>query len=162
MAVTTENSVEYGNHVASPPVMNKTADWHGRLRLMFFEFTQGAAAGDAGSIARLVKLPAGKVRVILPVSRIGFSALGAARTMDVGWEAYNDDDGNNAIAADPNGLDDGVDVSAAGAVNPTGIVGGAETYLFESTAGVVLSAQINDGTIPAGATIKGYFVYVVD
>jgi hypothetical protein len=28
MAVTTENSVEYANTIASPPVMNKTADWH--------------------------------------------------------------------------------------------------------------------------------------
>ena len=162
MAVTTENSTEYANVVASPPVMNKTADWHGRMRLMFFEFTQGAAAGDAGSIARMVKLPAGKVRVILPLSRIAFSAMGAARTMDLGWEAYNDDDGNDAVAADPNGLDDGVDVSGAGSVNPGGTVGGAETYLFESAEGVVLTAQINDGTIPAAATLKGYIVYVVD
>ncbi len=162
MAVTTENSTEYANSVASPPVMNKTADWHGRMRLMFFEFTQGAAAGDATSIARLVKLPAGKVRVILPLSRIAFSALGAARTMDLGWEAYNDDDGYNAVLADPNGLDDGVDVSAAGSVNPAGTVGGDETYLFESAEGVVLTAQINDGTLPVAATLQGYIVYVVD
>jgi len=129
--------------------------------MAFFEFTQGSSAGDAGSLAYLVKLPAGKVRVLLPLSRIANSALGASRTMDLGWAAYTNDDGT-AVAADPNGLDDGIDVSSAAATNPSGTIGGAETKLFESQAGVVLTAQINDGTIPAAATLKGYFLYVQD
>ncbi len=161
MAVTTQNSDQYANHVATPPVMNAPHVWGGKMRQAFFEFTQ-SGAGDAGSIARLVKLPAGKVRVILPLSRIAFSALGTSRTLDLGWEAYEDDDGFDAVAADPNGLDDGVDVSSAGSVNPAGTVGGAETYLFESAEGVVITAQINDGTIPDAATLKGYLVYVVE
>ena len=161
MAVTTEDSVEVARAEATPRKVNQTHKWHGRLRYAHFEFTQGAAAGDAGSIARLVKLPQGKVRVILPLSRVAFSAMGAARTMDLGWEAYTDDDAA-AVAADPNGLDDGVDVSGAGSVNPGGTIGTHETKLFESHSEVVLTAQINDGTIPAAATIMGYFAYVVD
>ena len=162
MAVTTENSTEYALTVAVPAKVPFVHQLHGRLRIAFFDFTQGAAAGDATSVARLVKLPAGKVRLLLPLSRIAYSAIGTARTMDLGWEAYNDDDGNDAVAADPNGLDDGVDVAAAGSVNPGGTIGTHETKLFESAAGVVITAQINDGTIPAAATLKGYFVYVVD
>lgn len=161
MAVTQEKSTQVTNSEASPSAFNPTTDWHGRLRFARFNFTQGSSAGDAGSLAELVKLPHGKVRVVLPLSRVAFSALGASRTMDLGWLAYTNDSGT-AVAADPNGLDDGVDVSSAGSVNPGGTVGGDETYLFESETGVTVTAQINDGTIPAAATLDGYIAYVVD
>ena len=161
MAVTQEQSTQVANTAATPPTRNPTHDWRGRLRIARFAFTQSAAVGDAGSLAELVKLPAGKVRVILPLSRIAFSAMGAARTMDIGWLAYTDDDGV-AVVADPNGLDDGVDVATANSVVPDGTVGGDETKLFESQGGVTVTAQINDGTIPAAATLKGYVVYVHD
>tara|TARA_R100000501_G_C2521929_1_gene48776 strand:- start:230 stop:475 length:246 start_codon:yes stop_codon:yes gene_type:complete len=81
--------------------------------------------------------------------------------MDLGWQAFTDDDGDS-VAADPNGLDDGVDVSSAGSVIPGGTVGTHETYLFESQSGVIIDAQINDGTLPVAATLMGHFVYVVD
>ena len=161
MAVTQEQSDQITNQVAVPPVMANANEIHGKFRILYFNFTQGAAAGDAGSLAELVKIPAGSVRVILPLSRIAFSAMGASRTMDLGWLAYTDLN-NDAVAADPNGLDDGVDVSSAGSVNPSGTVGGAETYLFESNGGLTLTAQINDGTIPAAATLDGYIVYIQD
>ena len=90
MAVTTENSTQLDNHDASPVVKNTVGDESGKFRMARFNFTQGAAAGDAGSLAYLVKIPAGRVRVILHQSRIAFSAMGAARTMDVGWLAYVD------------------------------------------------------------------------
>lgn len=162
MAVTTENSNQYANTVAEPRVKNPTHEAHGRVRLARFNFTQGAAAGDAGSLARLVRLPKGRVRVLLPLSRIAHSALGASRTLDLGWEAYHADDGSGLVAADPNGLDDGVDVSSAGALVPGGTLGGDETRLFGSLDGVVVTAQVNDGTIPAGATLDGHLAYVMD
>ena len=49
MAVTNENSVQYNNAVLDPKVQNETNDWHGRLRIARFTFTQGANAGDAGA-----------------------------------------------------------------------------------------------------------------
>ena len=160
MAVTTENSTQMANVEAKPRAFNVPTDWESPIRFMRFNFVQGAAAGDAGSFARLFKLPAGKARVINSLSRVAFSAMGAARTLDLGWEAYTDDQ-NNAVAADPNGLDDGVDVSSAGSVTPGGTIGGDETKLFESHSGVVVTAQINDGTIPAGATLDGHVAYVI-
>lgn len=162
MAITTENSTQYANTVAEPRVMNPTHEAHGRMRIARFSFTQGAAAGDAGSTARLVRLPKGKVRVFLILSRVAHSALGAGRTLDLGWEAYHADDGSGQVAADPNGLDDGVDVAGAGAFTPAGTIGADETRLFASLDGVVITAQVNDGTIPAGATLDGYLVYVMD
>ena len=156
MAVTQQKSTQVSNAAASPAVMNPTHDWHGRLRIARFDFTQ-SGQGDAGSLAELVQLPAGRVRVILPLSRVAFAAMGAARTLDLGWLAYTDDDGN-AVTADPNGLDDGVDVATAGSINPDGTVGGDESYLFSSQAGVTIPAQINDGTFDDLKTLKGYLV----
>ena len=95
----------------------RMSEWACRLRIAFFEFTQGSSAGDATSTATLVKLPAGKVRLILPLSYIGASALGSSRTMDLGWQAYVNDAGTT-VAADPNGLDDGIDVSSATTSTP--------------------------------------------
>lgn len=159
MAVTTENSDIYANQIATgAQTFLRPDQLDGRLRACYFEFTQGGSAGDAGSIANLVKLPAGNTRLFLPLSRIYFSAMGASRTMDLGWLAYTDPDGG-AVVADPNGLDDGVDVSSAGSVNPGGTVGKAETFRFNSRGGVVITAQINDGTIPAAAEIDGYLIY---
>ncbi len=160
MAITQQQSTQVAKESATPATKNATYDWHGRLRMARFDFTQ-SGVGDAASLAELVTLPQGQARVILPLSRIAFSALGSSRTMDLGWLAYTDKDGA-AVSADPNGLDDGVDVSSAGSVTPGGTVGGDETYLFESQGGVTLTAQFNDGTIPDAATLKGYIVYVVD
>lgn len=156
MAVTTETSRQLGNAEARPMTRTHASEWDGSYKKFFFDFTQGATAGDAGSVARVVKLPPGRVRVFLADSRIAFSAMGASRTMDLGWEAHAAVDGTTT-AADRNGFKDGVDVSSAGAVVPTGTVGSHETVLFESRAGVVLTLQINDGSIPAAATLSGYF-----
>jgi hypothetical protein len=161
MAVTNQDSAQLANIAAEPRVMNPTTDTHGRVRFARFSFVQ-SGAGDAVSFARLVGLPKGRVRVILPLSRVAFSAMGASRTMDVGWEGYVADDGSGAVAADPYGLDDGVDVASAGAVIPGGTVGSDETLLFASLTGAVLTAQVNDGTIPDGATLSGHFAYVMD
>lgn len=161
MAVTTQNSTQYANTLADPRIRNATHEAHGRLRVARFNFIQ-AGAGDAGSTVRLLALPKGRVRVIGPLSRIAHSAMGAGRTLDLGWEAYRADDGSGEVAADPNGLDDGIDVSSAGAVVPGGALGGDETMLFASLAGVVLTAQVNDATIPDGATLDGTVVYVMD
>lgn len=161
MAVTAEKSDQITNIEAKPVVFLKPDDWMGRLKIFRFNFTQGAAAGDAGSTAELVKLPPGRWRILLPLCRIAHSAFGAARTLDLGWQAYTDNNGD-AVAADPNGLDDGNDVSAAGSFVPTGTVGGDETYLFENSDEVTIEAQCNDGTLPAGATLDGYIIAVAD
>ncbi len=160
MAITTEYSTEFASAVNNNTAV-KVDQWHGRLRVMTFEFTQGSVAGDAGSLAVLGRLPAGNVRVILPLSFIGTSAMGVARTMDIGWLAYTQRDGS-AVTADPNGLDDGIDVSSAATTTPGGTLGGGENKEFDNEGGVDITAQINDDTIPAAATIQGFLVYVVD
>ena len=81
--------------------------------------------------------------------------------LDVGWQAYTDLDGN-AVVADPNGLADNIDVAAAGAKTVTGTIGEDETKQFLSRDEIVIEATVAGGTIPAGATLNGYLVYVKD
>ena len=159
MAITNEASTQLARVLATPPKVNPVNEWLGKLRIHRFTFTQGAAAGDADSTARLVRLDAGSIRLILPLCRIAHSAFGASRTLDLGWEAYTNVDGS-AVVADPDGLDVNQDVSGAGSYNPVGTVGEDETFLFRTRGGVVIAARCQGGTIPAGATLSGYLVSV--
>lgn len=156
----TTNSTQVANGVAVPPVLNDANLWNGKLRFFEFDYTQSGIATIADTMAAII-LPAGKTRLILPLSRIAFSAGGVGSTMDIGWEAYTNADGT-AVAADPNGLDDGIDTSSAGSVNPAGTIGGTETKLFDSQEGVTITLQINDTAFPDAGTLKGYFVAVVE
>lgn len=162
MAVVNEKSTQVTNIDATPITKIAVNQWMGRLRMFFFDYTR-AAQGDAGSVASLIDLPGGEVRLVLPLSFIQFSAMGAARTMDLGWQAYTDNNGDT-VAADPNGLDDGIDVSSAGTVVPGGTLAATagETHLFSNRGGVRIDAQINDDTFDAAETLSGFFVAVVD
>lgn len=156
MAETTQYSTQYNAvYQTDPPDLLRPTEWGANIKLYFFDFTQ-LGAGDAGSLAYLVVLPPGYSRIILPASRLYFSAYGAARTLDLGWLAYTKID-RTAVAADPNGLDDGVDVSSAGSVNPAGTVGTHETKEFDAASEVTITAQVNDGSWPDAATLSGYF-----
>ncbi|MEW5705083.1 MAG: hypothetical protein AB1781_10950, partial [Pseudomonadota bacterium] len=86
-------------------------------------------------------------------------------TLDLGWDAYTAMDGTT-IAADPNGLIDGLSVDTVGfqtlegAIAANLLTGG--TYVFESKSGVVIRATSQDTAIADGDNLVGYLVYVVD
>jgi len=156
----TANSTQVANGVAHPPVMTPVHQWNGKLRFYEFDYTQDGIATIADTMAAII-LPAGKVRLVLAMSRIVVSAGGASSTMDIGWEAYTNADGT-AVAADPNGLDDNIDTSSATITVPAGTIGGAETKLFDSQEGVTITLQVNDTAFPDTGTMVGYFVAVVE
>lgn len=161
MVVTNQESTQYAAiYSTTPPALEAADQYYGKLRVLAFDHTQ-SGAGDAGSTVKLVKIFPGQGSILLALSGIGVSALGAARTADLGWAAYVDQDGA-AVAADPNGLDDGTDVSAAVFYNPVGTLLLAETKRLQSRDGVDIEIQINDGTIPDAATINGYLVVAVE
>ena len=74
MAVTQQESDQIVNMDASPPSLPGSHTIHGKVRIAYFDFTQ-SGAGDAGSLAELVRLPPGTVRVLNPLSFIGFQSL---------------------------------------------------------------------------------------
>ena len=160
MAVTTQKSTEYTNATSTPVVQNAVHDYHGRVRIAYFTHDQDGA-GDAGSSVALCALPAGKVRVLLSSSNAYCNWTTGGATLDLGWDAYTNTDGTS-VAADVDGLVDGLNVEAAGYQNfgaNTTATGG--TYLFESQGGVVIRAT-SPGAIAAGDDLVGYIMYVVD
>jgi len=164
MGVTTEKSTQETNRTATPPVKNPSYNEHGRVRTAYFAFNQGAAAGDATSTQDLVTLPPGIVRLIKTDSKFVCSAFGSSRTLDIGYAAHTNADGT-AVPLSANAILDDADVSAAAKLEcgaGTGALGTDPTILFDSREGVKLYATVAGGTIPAGATIKGYFKYVTD
>lgn len=159
MAVTNESSTEYlkttdprTNGSLTPEQAPKDIDF------VPFTFTQGAAAGDIGSTMKLAFLEGGRFVILPKLSFIDWSAFGAARLLDVGLAAYQDET-DTTVAAQPNLFDDDVDVSAAGRAalgsDVLALTGGR--YLVKTRGGASIIATVAGGTIPAGATLTGYF-----
>jgi len=128
-----------------------------KIRLAHFTFVNGATVGDDGSSVNLVKLPAGKVRVLPILSYIAVSALGASRVMDLGVRAYVASDGITAVAAILNDFVNDRDVSSATAAN----FGTSLKKDYFSATGITICALITGGTLDAAETMEGYVAYEI-
>lgn len=162
-AVTTQNSTQYGNNVATPPVPNASYDEYGKQRTLYFSHTQ-SGAGDANSLVNMVRVPPGKYRLIKTESKFNCSAFGAGRTLDIGFLAYTKRDGT-AVAASVDTILDGADVSAAANLScglGTNALTADPTILLDSKDGITIQAKVLGDTIPDGATLKGYFTLVAE
>ena len=161
MAVTTQKGNEVTNLDAVPSVVAETTKLHGRLRFAYFSHTQ-SGAGDATSSVEIARLPAGSVRVLGAMCKIKHNWTTSSATMDIGWDAYTDLDGDS-VAADPNGMDDGLNVDSAGTVSTICTVLTTDnTKLFESKGKVSIRLTSQDVALAASSTVYGYLVYVVD
>lgn len=157
--MTTQNSTQYANQIAIPPVIMEANQFYGKLRVMKFNFTQ-SGAGSAASIARLIRLPAGKVMLLALNSRVKTSAMGTGRTMHLGYAQYRLQDGTIQTASNA-AINSAVDVAAAATTTPGAALADG-TITFISRGGVILIATINVGTIPDTATIQGTWVFAVE
>lgn len=161
MAVTTQYSTEYNQAYVAASGLLETNTQRGRVRVAYFTAAQDGA-GEAGSSVAIVKLPAGKVRLLASQSKAYVNWTTGSATLDLGWDAYTDASGT-AVTADANGIDDGLDVDAAGYQtfgNALTATGG--TKLFESKDGVVIRATSADVAIADGDDLVGFLLYVVD
>ena len=163
MAVTTQKSTEYTNATATPVTLNEANVYHGRVRIAYFTHDQDGV-GDAGSSVALCSLPAGKVKVLLKSSNAYVNWTTSSATLDLGWDAYTDINGD-AVAADTDGLVDGLDVDTVGYQTLEGALAGIKatggTYTFESQSGVVIRATSPTAMVD-GDDLVGYLLYVVD
>ncbi|HCX20975.1 MAG TPA: hypothetical protein DHN29_03610 [Cytophagales bacterium] len=168
MAQTIQNGTQHANTVAVPPTMNDPSDHHGRMRIMYFSHDQDGA-GDATSYVRLGKLPAGKVRLFMGMSRAYVNWTTSSATIDIGWEAYQDLTGTT-VAADADGLITGISVDTVGYFSLEGASGSTGAPLkatggtksFESNSGVIIIASTTDVAIVDGDDLAGYLVYTID
>ena len=160
MAITTQKSTEYTNATATPVTLNEANVYHGRVRIAHFTHDQDGA-GDATSSVALCSLPAGKVKVLLSSSNAYVNWTTVSATLDLGWDAYTNISGT-AVAADPDGLLDGLDVDAVGYQNfGADQVATGGTYTFETQGGVVIRATSPTAMVD-GDDLVGYLLYVVD
>lgn len=160
--MTTLYTSEMTNLLSTPPVALSPLDQHGRLRIATATYVC-AANGSDGDLVQLCKLPAGRVRLFGRLSSLYHNLTTGSATLDLGWAAYTNLDGV-AVAADGDGLDDGIDTEAAGTINvgtvaAVAAVGSIKT--FESQTGVVLTATLVKAPV-ATDVLKGFFVYVLD
>lgn len=161
MALTAEKSVQLANGDLLPDVKNQTTASRGKKRVEYFSFTQSAAVGDANSTVDLVELPAGRKRILLTECYVAVSALGASRTLDLGYTAYRDFSGAT-VAGVENALLNARDVSSATGAALTVAAAADPTLLIESANALLIQAKVEAGTLPAGATMRGYITYVTD
>lgn len=137
----------------------RPAEDTGKLRVIYAEVNQGAAAGDATSTWEIAKLPPGKVIVWPHLCKYRVDALGAARVMDIGHRAYisRGDAGQTTEAEDEDAFALNIDVS--GATNAAFPATGGVAYEMWSAQGITLYASVAGGTIPANATGEFVIVY---
>lgn len=164
MAVTNESSPEYKD--VTDPRTNGGVDakYFRDLQYVPFNFTQGAAAGDATSTMTLLALQKGRYVLFPKLSIIRWSAFGASRVLDIGITAHTDEAGA-AVAVSAARFDDDIDVSSAGSAAMGSDLAAADfsgVYLniggVSNTDGAAIVATVAGGTIPAAATLTGYLV----
>ena len=163
MAVTSQLSAEYTIQTTTPIVNSNTVDKHGKLRTLFFTHDQDGV-GDAGSLVTLGKLPAGKVKILGGLSRFYCNWVTGSQTMDIGWAAYTDEDGDD-VALDVDGLVDGLDVDSVGYFSMESNIAAGKlkggNYTFNSNDGVVITAKAI-GALADGDDLAGVITYVID
>jgi hypothetical protein len=161
MAVTTQKSTEV-TAIDAGTILD-TTDLAGRVRCANFSHTQ-SGAGDATSSVAIVDLPAGRVRLLASQSKAYFNWTTASATVDFGWDAYTNPAGT-AVAADPNGIDDGIDVDTAGFQtfgNVAAVAAAGGNVEFNSKSGVRLRLTSQDVALADADTVAGFLLYVVD
>ena len=152
--VTAAKSTQMTNLTLQSPTLLNPYESRGKLRYFFFDFTAASALSD-GDIIELVKVPAGR---LLPESKLYHSAMGASRTMDVGYQEHKPNNGTNAtVDPDIDAFKDGVDVSSAGNFELD-----VNTQGYDLTGQAVLLAKIIGGTFPAAGTLHGHLKMVVE
>lgn len=163
VALAVTESTQIANVNAVPPVALAPSEHHGRIRIAFFDWLNGLVAGDAGGVISVVKLPAGKVRLLGRLSSIYHDMTTGSNTIDIGWAAYTDIDGE-VVAADPDGLDDGISVETAGTIlvgTVAAMITTCGQKLFESQEGVMITVT-SVGIVAASDVMQGHFAYVLD
>lgn len=171
MGVTNEYSTEYKKY--TDPATNGYFAANGLLVPLIiqpFNFTQGAAAGDATSTMTLFKIPPGRFRFLPQLSWIQWALFGSSRTLDIGHGAYVGEDGvtvNASLAR----FDDDIDVSSAGkafmgsdlaiadAAGVEFISRRASLGATDALTGVNIVATVAGGTIPIGTVLRGALAF---
>lgn len=146
----TFDTVEYAKQVSVPPTQLDTTEQHGRIRIAHFDTgTIDAAQND---LLNLIKMPAGKVRILRVCG--ANPAYGASATLDIGHTGYTNLS-NVAVAASEAAFVAALAVASAADVDKIVDV------TIESRGGFTVQGKL-EGANPASGQLKGWLEYVVD
>lgn len=135
---------------------------HGKLRYQYFDTGTLTAAYAANDQVDLCELPSGFKRIVPCLSRITSSALGAARTINLGHRAYMkrpSDNTDTTEAENGTAFIAGMDVSAAVNAAAWSTVLKYDTYSLQE---IGIYMTILGGTMPIGARIEGFLAYLYE
>jgi hypothetical protein len=156
MAVLTPTSVYY-DHQATAPVANKN------VLVIPFHYVNLVDPGTAGSV-QLIRLPAGKIRIIETQSFVTVEDTTATTTLSVGHAAYIDGLTGLAVAAD-------VDAFRAAALISGPITAGvfantvsaaANQHRLNSKAGINLTVSTLVSTMAVSKYVKGHITIILE
>lgn len=146
---------------AVPSVRLNPTELHGRVRIAWFDWINGLVAGDAGGVIELVRLPAGRVRILGKLSEFYSQSTTGSQVYNIGWAAHRDLD-DVVVVADPNGLNAATDVDTVGAFNFCIVqVATGSTKVLESNGGIVITLTASQ-ILAASEGIYGWIAYVLD
>lgn len=152
------------SYIASPP--GNVYGYKSRLRLMEFTFPAATAAGTAGDIWFLGKIPP-KATVTMFRTAFGWTGFTTGATLSIGWEAYRDEDGLQ-VAANAAGLLSAMSLTVAGLWNggallvptPDDFLPVVTRRAFNNKGEVALFATIGAQAPGIGATMNGEVGFV--
>lgn len=154
------NSAQYLLYTQNKMV--KPTDWGAVKRLSYGKLTFTAAGfttAAAGDLF-LIRMPAGRIRILERESYIVCPVGTTTADLDVGYGAYVGLDGV-AVVADGKGFADSLDVGGAAinaAFSATGVLDGR---LFESQSGFDVVASVDTANSPAAGDLIVSITYLV-
>ena len=146
-----QDSDEYALQVGATATPLDPTQAHGRIRVGHFKFAALTSAAD--DTLNLLKMPAGKVRVL--AVHVKTSAFAVSTVLDIGYGAYTDRSSRDAVVAAPAAFASDLAVSSAGDLHAYPDV------IIDSTGGWTLTGLLQVGAGTA-ETLSGYVEYVID
>jgi len=138
-------SAEFTDFAATPPRLVPSSRWNSKSRTSTASLTF-TLAGATGT-AKMLRLPAGKVRVLVDKCRIVCPAGTATADLHVGYAAYTGQDGV-AVVGDDNAFADNLDIGA-GAVDVAFSLPTVGYLDLNSRDGVDIEIMIDTAASPA-------------
>jgi hypothetical protein len=144
MPLSPSKSEQYAKYDAQPRQYVPSSDWGSKLRYSFGKITFTAAGQGT---AQMVRLPAGRVRVLSDLSRIICPAGTTTSDLHVGYGPYTKQDGT-AVARVDNAFANDLDVGGGAIDQPFPLP--AEGFIeFDSRDGVDIEIMIDTANGPA-------------
>jgi len=150
-------SAEFTSFSATPRTLIPSYKWGGKLRASSASLTF-TAAGATGT-AKIIRLPAGKLRVITDLCRIFTAQAGSTNSdLHVGYAAHVSGTTGLAVIADDNAFADNLDVGGA-ALDAAFSLPAAGYFDFDSADGVDIEVMIDTAAGPATGEMWVLVVY---